>query len=160
MKRIFSKFIDEGFEIGVLLKFIHGFFEILTGIFLATPGRLITDNVIFYLTQSEIAEDPNDLVANYLINIGNSVSSGINFFAVFYLLFHGIINAGLAIALFKNKIWAYPWAITTFGIFIIYQIYRYFYTHSFLLLVLTILDMAIVVFVALEYKKRLKKKNA
>jgi len=156
MKRIFSKLIDEGFEIGILLKFIHGFFEILTGIFLATPGRLITDNLIIALTRAEIAEDPRDLIANYLIKLGNSVSGGINLFAVFYLVFHGIINTALAIALLKNKMWAYPLSIAVFTLFIIYQVYRYFYTYSLLLLLLTVFDIFVVVIIFLEYKKKLK----
>lgn len=156
MKKIFGKLLDEGFEIGILLKFLHGFFEILLGIFLATPGRLITDNLILALTQSEIAEDPNDLIANYLIKIGNSVSSDINFFAVFYLIFHGVVNTGLAIALFKNKMWAYPLSITIFSLFIIYQVYRYFHTYSLLLLLLTVFDIFVVVFISLEYRKRLR----
>ena len=153
MKINFRKIIDGGFDIGILLKFIHGFSEILSGIFLVTPWRAITNNAIFVLTREEIAEDPHDIVANYLVGLGNSISGGINLFAVFYLLFHGAVNTAIAIALFKKKLWAYPVAIVIFGLFIIYQAYRYFYTHSFTLLILTVVDIIIVVFVALEYRK-------
>ncbi len=156
MKINFRKIIDDGFDIGILLKLIHGFFEILSGIFLITPWRAVTDSAIFLLTREEIAEDPRDIVANYLIGLGNSISGGVNLFAVFYLLFHGAINTALAIALFKKKIWAYPVAIVIFGLFIIYQTYRFFYTHSFALLILTLFDIIIVVFVALEYRKKIK----
>lgn len=156
MKIFFSKLIDEGFEIGILLKFLHGFFEILVGIFLATPGRLVTDNLIIVLTRAEIAEDPNDLIANYLIKLSNNISNSVNLFAVFYLVFHGIINTALAIALLKNKMWAYPLSIAIFSLFIIYQVYRYFYTHSLLLLLLTVFDIFVVVIIFLEYKRKFK----
>ncbi len=157
MRKLFNKLIDETFDVGVLLKFLHGFFEIVGGLFLATPGRQITDNFIVALTRGEISEDPKDLIANYLIKLGDQVSGNVNFFAVFYLLLHGLINAGLAIALLKNKLWAYPLALSTFLIFIVYQIYRYIYTHSLLLLLLTLFDAFLVVVVYLEYKKKINK---
>ena len=156
MKKLFNKLIDETFDVGILLKFLHGFFEILGGLFLASPGRQITDNVIVALTRGEIAEDQKDFIANYLIKISSQVSGNVNFFAVFYLIFHGIVNAGLAIALLKNKLWAYPLAIVTFIIFTVYQIYRYSYTYSLSLLLLTLFDVFLVVVVYLEYKKKLK----
>jgi uncharacterized membrane protein len=156
VKKIFSKLIHESFEIGILLKFFHGLFEVLVGIFLATPGRLVTDNLIIALTQQEISEDPDDLIANYLIKIGKSISPGINLFAVFYLIFHGIVNLLVATALLKNKIWAYPLAMVIFGLFVIYQIYRYFHTHSLMMLVLTLFDVFIVTVIFLEYKKKRK----
>jgi len=161
MKNVFSKkLIDRTFEIGVLIKSMFGIFEILAGIFFATPGRLITNNLILSLTQQEISEDPKDFFANYLIKAANVLSPGINFFAVVYLIFHGVVNIFLAIFLLKNKIWAYPWAIIGFSLFIIYQIYRYYHTHSQLLMILTVFDIFIVLIVFVEYKRKSKQRTA
>ena len=142
-----------------MIKSIFGFFEILAGIVFAISGRLIVNNLIIALTQQEISEDPNDFFANFLVKAANSFSAGSHIFAVVYLIFHGLINIFLAVALLKNKIWAYPWAMTGFSIFIIYQIFRYFHTHSLLLLFLTIFDIFIVLIIFLEYnsKKRIKR---
>jgi len=158
MRNIFDKkVIDEIFDVGILLKFLHGFFELLTGIFLVTPGRIVADNLVIAITRAEIAEDPSDLIANYLIHVTGNVAGGVNFFVVFYLLLHGIVNTALAFALLKNKMWAYPWAIAIFGLFIVYQIYRYLHTYSLLLLFLTIFDIFIVAVIWLEYNNKKKK---
>lgn len=155
MKNILSKkIIDKTFEIGILFKSSFGLFEILTGFVIAVSGKLMVNNLIIALTKSEIAEDPNDFVANFLIKSSNSLSAGSHIFAVIYLIFHGFLNIFLGIALLKNKIWAYPWAMAGFGIFIVYQLYRYFYTYSVLLLGLTVFDVFVVSMIYLEYKKK------
>jgi uncharacterized membrane protein len=158
MKNILSKkIIDRTFEVGILIKSFFGVFEILAGIVFAISGRLAINNLIIALTQQEISDDPNDFIANYLIKTANNFSTGTHIFAIVYLIFHGIINIFLAIALLKNKIWAYPWAITGFSIFIIYQVFRYFHTHSLLLLFLTLFDIFIVSVILLEYNNKRKR---
>ena len=154
---VIKKIIDRIFELGVLIKSIFGFFEILTGTVLAISGKFIVNNLIIALTQQEISEDPKDFIASCLVRIAKDYSAGSHVFAVVYLIFHGIINIYLAIALVKNKTWAYHSALTGFGIFIIYQLYRYFHTHSLLLLSLTLFDIFIVVMILLEYKNKRKK---
>lgn len=157
-KTFVRKIIDRVFELAILIKSFFGIFEVLAGIVLAISGRLMVNNLIIALTQQEISEDPNDFFANYLINAGNSFSYGSHIFAIVYLIFHGLVNICLAIALLKNKIWAYFWAITAFSLFIIYQVFRYFHTHSLLLLFLTIFDIFIILIILLEYKNKNKKK--
>jgi len=158
MRKFFTrKTIDKVFEIGVLIKFFFGLFEILAGILLAISGRLITDNFIISLAQQEIAEDPNDLIANYLINLSGNLAAGAHFFAIFYLLFHGVVNIFLVITLLKSKIWGYPWIMAGFSYFIIYQTYRYFHTHSLMLLFLTAFDIFVVTIIYLEYRSKIRK---
>ena len=130
---LYKKIIDEGFEIGILLKSILGFFEVLAGLVLATSGRLMVNNLIIALTQQEISHDPDDFFANFLINASKNISAGQHIFATVYLIFHGVVNVLLGIFLLKGKYWAYPASITLFSLFLIYQLYRCFYTHSLLL---------------------------
>ena len=158
MKIFTRKLIDKIFEIVVLIKSLFGFFEILAGIIFAVSGKLIVNNIIVALTQQEIADDPYDFFANYLIKTANNFSSGTNIFAVVYLIFHGIVNVSLVIALLKDKIWAYHWAMVGFTFFIVYQIYRYLHTHSLLLLFLIIFDIFFVFIIFLEYRKKKFKK--
>ena len=159
MKNIFGrKLIDKIFEVVILVKSFFGFFEVLAGIVFAVSGKLIINNFIIELAQQEILEDPNDIIANYLINSLRDFSAGSYLFAVMYLILHGAANIFLAMALLKNKIWAYHWAMVGFTLFIIYQVYRYFHTHSLLLLFLTLFDVFIVIIIILEYRKK-KHKN-
>lgn len=165
MKNIFKaaclrrqgKIIDKVFEIGVLIKALFGFFEISAGILFTFLGQRIMDNFIIDLALQEIADDPNDFLANYLINMANEFSIGSQVFAAAYLIFHGLANLLLVIALFKNKIEAYRWAIVIFSVFIIYQLYKYFHNYSLLLLLLTIFDIFIVSVIWLEYRRKKNK---
>lgn len=154
--KIFSKrIIDKVFEIGVLIKSIFGIFEVLSGILMAVSGKLIINNLIIALTQQEIMEDPNDFFANLLIKTSNNFST----FAVVYLIFHGVINIFLVVALLKEKVRGYHWAMVGFSFFIVYQIYRYFHTFSPMLLALTMFDIFFVFIIFLEYRKLRKKRK-
>ena len=37
---------------------------------------------------------------------------------------HGVVKVVLVVALWRNKLWAYPWLIVTLVVFIGYQLYR------------------------------------
>lgn len=152
-----GKLLDRAFEIGVLIKAFFGIFEILGGIFFAFSGEKIINNFIIFITQQEIINDPNDIIANYLIRLSENFSLGTQIFAVFYLLFHGIVNIFLGVVLLKDKIWAYPLAIQLFCVFLIYQIYRYLHTFSFVMLFLIIFDIFIILIIWLEYKRHRKR---
>jgi uncharacterized membrane protein len=151
---LIKKIIDKIFDIGILLKAIFGFFELFGGLLLAFSTKLVTDNFIIFLAQQEITDDPNDLIANYLIKTATNLAQDSRIFAVTYLFFHGAVNIVLTISLAKKKLKAYLWAITIFGAFIIYQIYRYFHTYSLALLVLILFDILFVAVIWLEYKKQ------
>ena len=66
------------FRVGILLKGFNGFLEILGGVALFSVGPQFLLKVVRYVTQDEIAEDPHDLVANFLRHIATHLSiSGI-----------------------------------------------------------------------------------
>jgi len=158
MEKIFNKkLLDKIFDIGILVKSIFGIFEILAGIVFAISGKLIINNIIIAFAQQEVADDTGDFIANFLIKSVNNFSAGSYLFAVIYLIFHGVVNVSLAIALLKSKTRIYPWAMAGFGTFIIYQIYRYFHTYSPMLLILTVFDIFIVFIIWLEYKSKKNK---
>lgn len=153
-KFLTKKLINKIFEAGIIIKAFFGIFEIMGGLLFAISKKIITNNFIISMSQDEIAEDPNDLIANYLINISNSLAQDSRIFAVAYLLFHGAINIFLAISLAKEKIKTYPTIITVLCAFIFYQTYKYIHTNSLMLLALTIFDLAFTSIILLEYKKK------
>lgn len=151
------KIIDKAFEIGILIKSFFGIFEILAGIVFAVSGKLIINNIILAFAEQEIAGDSDDFFTNFIINAVHNFSAGNYLFAVIYLIFHGAVNLFLAIALLKNKLWVFPFAMAGFSFFIVYQIYRYFHTYSAMLLILTVFDIFIVLIIWLEYRRKLAK---
>lgn len=154
MKISLRKLIDRIFDVGVLMKAFFGFFEAAAALLLITSGKLLLNNFIIDLAQQEVAGDPNDLIANFLINSANSIYYDARAFAVAYLAIHGVINIFLAISLLKNKMWAYPWAMGLFGAFIVYQIYRFFLDFSLALFFLSIFDVLLVLIIYLEWNRK------
>ncbi len=146
-----AKIIHNAFKVGILLKGLNGFLEIIGGMLLF----FISPKTLYYLvrliTQSELSEDPKDRLANFLVQTARDFSVSSQIFGGFFLLSHGLIKIFLIIALFKKKLWAYPLAIVVFGMFIIYQMYRYSLSHSGWMIFLSILDIFVIALTYLEY---------
>jgi uncharacterized membrane protein len=100
-----------GFETAILLKGLHAALEIAGGILLAflKPETLVS--WIRVLTQNELAEDPQDLVANLLVHRGHQYSINSQSFGVIYLVSHVIVNLGIVLLLWRRQLWAYPLGI-------------------------------------------------
>ena len=151
-KRKFNS-IHVFFNLSVIAKGIDGALEIVGGILLIfiSPDRISA--IIQVLTQHELSEDPKDLVATYLLNSTHHLTKGITMFAAMYLLWHGMVKAGLVAALLLKRRWAYPAAIVAFFLFLVYQLYQYIHTYSPALLALSIVDMLVITLTWIEYKR-------
>jgi len=110
-------------------------------------------SIIAVVTYHELSEDPHDIVANYLMHTAQNLSISTHLFGVIYLLSHGIVKIFLIVSLWKRKLWAYPVAMSVFGIFIIYQMYRYTIVPAVELIILTALDVIIIILTWLEFKQ-------
>lgn len=140
------------FLIGVLIKAIDGVLEVLGGLFLLFVGPAHLHRWLADLTQHELSEDPNDLVARFLLGVQAQLTEQTRIFATIYLIVHGLIKIGLVIAMLRRRLWAFPTAIVIFALFIIYQVYRYTITGGVWLLVLSAIDLIVIVLVWLEYR--------
>ena len=138
------------FKVSVLLKAANAIAEIVGGTSLLFTGEIT--KVVSQMIQREFLEDPRDLVANVVQHYLPYFSEHSQLFAAYYLLSHGIIKIFLAVGLLRNKLWAYPAAIVFFVLFILYQVYRYTYAPSSLLIFLTIFDLIVVALTWHEYK--------
>lgn len=147
------RLIHRAFEVGVGLKGLDGVLEIVGGLLLLmiSPSHLST--LIRQLTQHELSEDPHDLVARYLLTLSKGLTAREQLFGAAYLLTHGVVKLALVFALLKRRLWAYPTALGIFGLFAAYQLYRYTFTHSWYLIVLTVLDAVVIWLTWLEYAK-------
>jgi len=136
-----EKTIHKVFVWGILLKAIDGILETLAGIVLFFPNTLTT--LVQFLILNELIEDPHDF---FILQIKHALPllTGNSFFFALYLISHGLIKIILVAGLLRDKIWAYPSAIAVFSLFIVYQLYRYIFSHSIFLLVLTVLDIAVI----------------
>jgi uncharacterized membrane protein len=139
-----EKHIHELFVVSLWAKGLFALSEIIGGIaaFFVTKQFLL--DIAVWVTKREFVEDPHDLVANLLLHGVQSLSIGMQAFAAVYLLVHGVIKLWLIIGLLREKLWYYPAGLAIFGLFIIYQIYRYTFTHSILLLLVTLIDAVVI----------------
>jgi uncharacterized membrane protein len=54
--------------------------------------------------------------------------------------------------LLKNKLSAYPASLIALGLFVLYQLYRFSYTHAAGLIVLTVFDLLVMSLIWHEYR--------
>ena len=104
--------------------------EIIGGGFIFFINKAYITSFIISFTQEELSENPNDVIAHYVLNHNGDFLTSPQHFIAFYLLSHGIIKILLITGLLRNKLWAYPASIIVFSLFIIYQIYKYYYIPS------------------------------
>jgi uncharacterized membrane protein len=141
------------FYIGVIAKGIDGTLEIVGGVLLLFISSTQLQPIARLLTQHELAEDPRDLVANYVLHSIQHLSTGAKLFGAVYLLSHGAIKVGLVTALLRRVRWAYPAAIVAFLLFLVYQIYRYLLSYAAELIALSVLDVFVIVLTWVEYQR-------
>jgi len=141
------------FLLSIWLKGLNGLAEIIGGLLVVVFGPQTIVGLVNYLTLSEISEDPHDLIANYLIHSASGYTVNSQFFWAAYLLIHGLIKIFLVISLMTKRLWAYPTAIIIFSLFIVYQLYRFSFTHSLLLIILSLFDVLVIVLTYLEYQR-------
>jgi uncharacterized membrane protein len=153
MKLFKEKSIYAIFEASIILKGLNAIGEIVGGIVALIISQEFVIRLTLFLTQGELSEDSNDRLANYLIHSAQQFSVSSKHFLAIYLLSHGVIKLGLVIGLLKNKLWAYPVSILVFALFILYQIYRFYFTHSVWLIALTVFDLIVIWLVWHEYNR-------
>lgn len=146
-----EKRIDQFFRISILLKGIHALLEIISGVlfFFLSPDKVM--QFVVFITQGKLEKNPYDFISNYLLDIASNLSLSSFTFAEAYLLSHGIIKLFLVIALLKKRLWAYPWSIAVFTLYIAYQIYRFTFTYSMGLVFLTVFDLIVIWLIWREY---------
>jgi len=144
--------IHLAFEISLFLKGLFALGQIIGGVaaFFVTKELLV--KAVSVLTQEELLEDPRDLLANFLLHSAQNLSISTQHFMALYLLAHGSVKLWLIIGLLREKLWYYPTAIVVFGLFIVYQLYRFTFTHSMWLMLVTAIDVIVIALTWHEYK--------
>lgn len=140
------------FEIGVWLKGAHALVECAGGLLLYVVSTATIASWVNVLTQDELIEDPNDFIAGHLSRMASQFSVASEHFYAFYLLSHGLIKLLLVVGLLRGKLWSYPASLVALSAFMAYQLYRYSYTHSVGLLVLTVFDAIVMVLIWHEWR--------
>ncbi len=152
--------VTDAFDIGVVLKGVDAVLEILGGFFLLIVPLSAIRHFLIWVTGKELNEDPKDFVATHLVHLANTLSVKGYELTIAYLLVHGFVKVFLVYMLLRRKLWAYPTAIAVFVAFGVYQVYQYTFSHSLLLLALTVLDVMVIALTVWEYRILMRRARA
>lgn len=155
-----ERYLHLAFDISVWVKGVDAVIEILGGGAAFFASHQLIVEIAAWLTQGELAEDPHDVIANYLMHAARHLSIGTQHFTAIYLISHGVIKLWLVVGLLRERLWYYPTALVVFSLFIVYQLYRYSATHSLWLIFITVVDLIVIVLTWHEYGYLRRRKGA
>jgi uncharacterized membrane protein len=141
------------FLAGIILKGIDGLLEVISGGTILFVGVRRIRYLLWLWTSGELSQEPGNVVAQKVAHVGQHLSSQSARFVGIYLLAHGAVKLGLVVGMLRGWRWAYPTAEVILVAFIGYQCYRLTTTWSWILLIVTFIDAAIVVLIHLEYRR-------
>lgn len=144
--------IHKAFTTSLWLKAAFALAETVGGTVVYFTTQQSWVRLVRAITGHELIEDPHDLVANYLQHAAQQFSGSALHFAAYYLLGHGIVKLWLIAGLLRKRLWYYPVAIVVFGVFVVYQLYRFHFTHSISLLLITVLDLVVMALTWYEFR--------
>lgn len=145
-------YVHLAFQVSLWFKAIFALVEIAGGIAAFFVTREFLVEMAKLVTQGELIEDPHDFVANYLLHTVQHLSISTQHFTSYYLFSHGAIKLWVIVGLLRERLWYYPTALIVFALFILYQIYRFYFTHSPWLLMLTVVDVVVIALTWHEYQ--------
>ena len=142
------------FLLSVWSKGVAGLVETIGGLLLLFIPQAGLNVLIIFLTAPELAEDPTDRIATLLQRMVRELAADTKLFASGYLIVHGVIKVFLVAGLLGRRLWSYPVSLWFLAGFIAYQAYRFFFTHSLLMIALTIVDLIVAFLIWREYQRR------
>ncbi|MFZ1728054.1 MAG: DUF2127 domain-containing protein [Albidovulum sp.] len=161
--RKFSRGVEQRlhqiFEISLLAKALFATVELLSGIAVYAVSADWLTRTIGWLADNEIIEDPGERVAGWLMSLAQGYSVSTQHFWGWYLMTHGVVKLAVVAGLAFRLLWAYPASIMVLVGFIIYQLDRFYTTHSPFLIALTVFDLVVIWLVWHEYRN-MKAKRA
>ena len=150
-----SELLDKLFRATVFVKGVDGIFEVIGGVSLFFIKPATIDRIVILLTQHELSTDPDDFLANHLIQLTHNLSIHSEIVGGIYLLLHGVTKIIIAVALLKNNLHAYKFALGFLLISFFYELYRLLLGHSPLMLFLSAFD-GVIIWLVLKEHNRLK----
>lgn len=110
-------------------------------------------NLASRVTRQELSEDPQDWVATTLLHWAQGFSIATQHFYAIYLLSHGLVKLILVAGLLRGARWAYPTSLVVMALFVLYQLYRFSFTHDVGLILLTAFDLFVIALIWREWRR-------
>lgn len=146
--------VHQVFILSLAIKAADAALEILAAVALAIFDVHALTHPILRLLTKHLVHHPEDRLAGWVMHAVEGFSIDAKTFAALYLATHGAVKLFLIVGLWRNQAWAYPVSLVAFAAFIVYQLHRFTFTHSILLIVLTVFDLVVMVLIWHEWRVR------
>jgi uncharacterized membrane protein len=149
------------FKVAIAIKGIDGGLQFLGALVLIViPPSLITGFANAIISRNLLG-DPDGTLSTHLNTAANNFANGSSrWFAIIYLLAHGVIKLALVWALVKRVMPAFPIAVVVLSGFVVYEVWRAINTHSIALPIFAAIDVLIIILVIREYLKLRRERAA
>ena len=140
------------FRAGLWLKALHSVAELASAaaLYLVSGPAIVA--LARALTHHELLEDPNDMIARFLLQSAESLSVDRQSAAALFLASHGAVKLFLVVMVLREHRWAYPLFMLALALLIAYQSYQLVLGWSPWLAGLTVLDLAVLWLTWHEYR--------
>jgi len=143
-----------GYLITIAVKGFDGAVELLIGLLIWLAGPMRIYLWILRLTAPELDDHPASKVIHAIRRGASGLAEGQSGFAVTYLLIHGVLKLGLALALLRGgHRWFYPVAALILAGFIAFMSLRLAARWSDLLLGFALFDLLTLALVLNEWRR-------
>ena len=146
--------VRQVFILSLAIKAADAVLEILAAVVLVIFDADALTRPIMRFLDKELVHHPEDRLAAWAMHVVQGFSIDAKTFAALYLASHGAIKLVLMVGLLRNQGWAFPVSLVAFAGFIVYQLYRFTFTHSIFLIVLTVFDLIVMVLIWHEWRVR------
>lgn len=144
--------LHEAFEASLILKAVFAAAEALAGLALFVPMRGALIRAAHWLTVHEVAEDPADPLAQWLLAQAQAFSIEVQHFWAWYLLGHGALKLAVVYGLFRGWRAAYPAGMAVLGGFVVWQVHHWLIAGSPVLLAISGFDLLVIWLIRQEWR--------
>jgi uncharacterized membrane protein len=155
-----SLLLDRTFHTGIAIKGFDGVLECIGGILIWFIKPNSMNGIVRFAALHDLPGKYDEMLVAQLLHTTEMLANGGKTFASVYLITHGLSKVLLVIALWLNKLWAYPLTMFVFALFCLYQMHRYTRTHSIWMLLLTIFDLFLIYLTWREYVQKKHSRDA
>jgi uncharacterized membrane protein len=149
-----SSLLDTTFHTGIAIKGFDGVLEMIGGVLIWFMKPSSMNGFFRFASMHDLPGKYDDMLIAQLLHLTQTLANGGKVFASIYLITHGLSKVVLVIALWMNKLWAYPLTMFVFAVFCVYQMQRYTHTHNIWLVVLTVFDLLLIYLTWREYRQK------
>ena len=140
------------FRFSLYFKAADSALEIVGGMVFYLVSDATILKVARVLTRPELARNPDDPVAAFLMRTAESLAVSHRSVGAVYLLSHGIIKLFLVAMVLRDKAWAYPAFMVALSILIAYQSFQLWHAFAPWLFALTVFDVVVLWLTTHEYR--------